>query len=945
MHVKIENWMRYSYEEPVSFSPHAIRLYPRTDQAITTHRLQTTVNIESDIQYRRDLFDNIVANCFLPKPGQVLEIRVELELELWPKNPFHFLLAPRALQLPFEYTAEESRVLAPYRNINPEEEAETGAIWKLTGKRNTVDALVDLADTLHSDIAYEVRSEGEARLPSETIELRSGACRDTALLCATILRQIGLAVRVVSGFLCEFNVDVKDRRAESGLHAWIDVFLPGAGWVGIDPTNGTFCDHRFIPTAVGTRMTEIAPIQGSYFGEHHGEFDSHLDLSLLVEKDLTKIAKHVEKTLAGERVVLTMGGEPTFIPTEPEGPEWTYAAVGPTKLRYARAFAEKLVKAVSPGAMILYSPGKLYPGEVNPRWALHILHPDSQEPLGLPDTNKQRAPTSKTLTLIRDQLIRELGLEDRWLKAKDPLNPRAPVWVLPLDSKDGEWITQQWDIRRIELLETEGPAGLRLPLNRLPEDAIKRALVFQVVEKCLLVFLPPLLTEQWEPLVRLITAAVGDRCAVDWQGYLPVDLPSTWTRLGFTADPGVLEVNLPPCKEWPEFQQWLVILEKIADTIGLRSFREKPFPAGTGGGAHLLFGGVSVDENPFFTRPGWLASILRYWQHHPSLSYLFTGCYVGHSSQAPRPDESGSTLLDLELAYRQLERLPAGDSRLQINELLRHLHTDVSGNTHRSEASFDKFWSPPSGYYGLIEFRAIESLPSAEWTGAVALLWRALLSYLLKQPFREALKDFNFDLHDKYFLPTPLWADLTDVLSEIAQFGFGFDPAVFREIWEWRFPALLKQEGLTIRKALESWSLLAETPTLGGSTSRFVDSSIERIELAAESTFYQQYAVFVNGRELPFRSFSPKESIAGVRYRKSALYPSLHPQIGIQLPLSIVLIEREKDRIHKLFKLYPEATAFVEEPPGEFKRGKPCESPTPGMYTCDLRIEAETSSE
>jgi hypothetical protein len=145
---------------------------------------------------------------------------------------------------------------------------------------------------------------------------------------------------------------------------------------------------------------------------------------------------------------------------------------------------------------------------------------------------------------------------------------------------------------------------------------------------------------------------------------------------------------------------------------------------------------------------------------------------------------------------------------------------------------------------------------------------------------------------------------------------------------------------LTIRKALESWSLLAETPTLGGSTSRFVDSSIERIELAAASTFYQQYAVFANGRELAFRSFSPKESIAGWRYRKSALYPSLHPLIGVQLPLSIVLVDRETDQIHKLFKLYPDATAFVEEPPRELKRGKPCESPTPGMYTCDLRIEA-----
>jgi uncharacterized protein (DUF2126 family)/transglutaminase-like putative cysteine protease len=938
MRVKIENWMRYAYEEPVSFSTHAIRLYPRTDQAIVTHRTQTHVNLESDIQYRRDIFDNLVANCFLPEPGKVLEIRVELELELWPKNPFHFLLAPRALELPFKYAPDEERVLGPFRIVNPEEEADIEEIWQLDGKRGTVEALVELAATLHSEIAYEVRVEGVARLPSRTIVLRSGACRDTALLCATILRKIGLAVRVVSGFLCEFHVDIKDRRAESSLHAWVEVFLPGAGWVGIDPTNGTFCDHRFIPTAVGAQMTDIAPIQGSYFGEHYGQFDSHLDLSLLTEKDLNKVAERVEKTLEGEQILLTMGGEPTFIPKDPEGPEWSFAAVGPNKLEYANAFAEKVVETVLPEALILYTPGKLYPGEVNPRWALQILQHGSQKLLGIPHGNKSGSPDSKTLKAIRDEVFRALGLEDRWLRAADPHAPRKPVWVLPLDYKDDKWVSERWSVRRLELLKIEGPAGLRLPLNLLPEDATKRALVFEVREKYLIIFVPPLLTEQWEKLILIIAAAVGDGCTVHWQGYLPVDLPPDWTRIGFSADPGVLEVNLPPCKKWAEFQEWLVTLDKLAETIGLRTFRQGPPPAGTGGGAHLLFGGISIDENPFFSRPGWLASILRFWHHHPSLSYLFTGCYVGISSQAPRPDESGNTLLDLELAYRELENLPAGDSRLQIHEILRHLHTDVSGNTHRSETSFDKFWSPPTGCYGLIEFRANESLPTANWTGAVALLWRALLTYLLREPFREVLKDFNTELHDKFFLPTPLWEDLTDVLSELAQFGFGFDPAVFREIWEWRFPTLLEHEGLTIRKALEGWPLLSETPTVGGSTSRFVDSSIERFELAAESTFNQQYAVYVNGRELAFRSISSREFIAGIRYRKSALYPSLHPQITVQLPLSITLVDRETDRAAKVFTLHAGAARFVEEPPGEFQRGKPCEPPMPGMYTCDLRI-------
>src|SRR5260370_3344270 len=353
MGVKIENWMRYAYEEPVSFSTHAVRLYPRTDQAIVTHHTQTYVNVESDIQDRRDIFDNLVANCFLPEPGQVLEIRVELEIELLPKNPFHFLLASGALQLPFKYTLDEERVLGPFRIVNPGEEADTEEIWQLNGKRNTIDALVELAESLHYEIAYEVRVEGEARLPSQTIELRSGACRDTALLCATILRKIGLGVRVVSGFFCDFHVDIKDRRAESDLHAWVEVFLPGAGWVGICPPNGTFCYHRFLPTALRAHMTAISPIHGSYFGEHHGQFDSHLDVSLLTERDLTKIAERAEKMLASERITLTMGGEPTFIPKDPEGPEWVFAAVGPPQLKKPNTFPKKVMETFCAHALVL----------------------------------------------------------------------------------------------------------------------------------------------------------------------------------------------------------------------------------------------------------------------------------------------------------------------------------------------------------------------------------------------------------------------------------------------------------------------------------------------------------------------------------------------------------------------------------------------------------------
>lgn len=932
--------MRYAYAKPVGFSPHIVRLYPRTDQSVVTHKLRTTINIASDIQYRRDLFDNLVANCFFPQPAETLEVRVQLEVELWPRNPFHFLLAPHAIEMPFQYKEDENNILAPFRLIAPEEDADTEELWRLSGRQNTVEALVDLASTLHHEIAYETRLEGEARLPAKVLELRSGACRDTALLCATILRKNGLAARVVSGFLCEFHVDVKDRRAESGLHAWVEAYLPGGGWVGLDPTNGTFCDHRFIPAAVGAKMLDIAPVAGSYFGEERvpGRFDSHLDLSLMTEKDLSKIAAHVEQALAAEKVSLTMGGEPTYIPTNPEGAEWNFAATGPTKIHYAYDFADRVAKEVWPGAIVLYTPGKLYPGEMNPRWALNVLRANAPFPNPSSGSTRLRINEKWTRTL-RDHLVERLNIENRWLRAIDSRAPRHPVWVLPLDWSEEKWSAEKWNLRRLDLIHAEGPAGLRLPLQLLPANSTKRALVLEPQTDHLDVFLPPLLTTQLEHLVRLILELAGEGCIIRWQGYVPVDLPPTWERIGFTADPGVLEVNLPPCTTWAEYRAWLEKLDSIALENGLRSYREGAQPLGTGGGSHLLFGGPAIEQTPFFDRPWWLASILRYWQRHPALSYLFSGRYVGTASQAPRPDESGHALLDLELAYRQLESLAPGDSRQQIHEILRHLHTDISGNTHRSEISIDKFWTPPNGCLGLVEFRAIESFPRVDWSAAVVLLWRALIVFLLKQPARTTLLDWGSELHDRFFLPTALWMDLTNVLSDLAQFGFGFEPTLFRDIWEWRFPALLEIAGLTVRRGLEAWPLLAETPSVGGTTSRFVDTSVERLEFAATADFQQHYSVFVNGRELSFRSLSPKESVAGLCYRNSALYPSLHPQLATQLPLWLTLIDRDSDKIINQFCLRAGESRFAPEQKQAFHRAEPCEPPAPGMLTSDLRIE------
>jgi uncharacterized protein (DUF2126 family)/transglutaminase-like putative cysteine protease len=938
MRVQIENWMRYTYEKPVSFSPHKVRLYPRTDPTVVTHRLQTLANIPADVQYRRDLYDNLIANCFFTEPATTLELRIQLEVELWPRNPFHFLLAPYAIELPFHYTETEARVLAPYIQIDPADEVDSDEIWRLDTKRNTVEALVDLAQTLHTEISYEVRQDGEARPPARTLELRSGACRDTALLAATILRKLGLAVRVVSGFLCEFQVDVRARRADSALHAWIEVFLPGAGWVGIDPTNGTFCDHRFIPTAVGALMADIASVEGSYFGNERvpSDFEAKLELELVVEKDLHRLAEKVERTLATENVTLTMGGEPTFVPENPEGAEWSVAAVGPTKITYAYQFANAMLESVLPGGIILYTPGKLYPGEIDPRWALNVLRPP--QPFPATPSEKTNLPDEKSLKQFRDALVDRLQIEDRWMRATDPREPKKQVWALPLDFSEGKWKTERWNLRKLELNLANGPAGLRLPLDQLPDSLTKRAMVVEVQPTYLDLFLPPLLTAEFESLVRTIYSVFEYPQLIHWQSYVPVDLPPEWFRIAFSADPGVLEVNLPACPDWKTYHSWLECLEAIAQPHGLRCFKKNGSTRGTGGGNHLLFGGPSLERNPFFARPSWIASIARYWHHHPSLSYLFTGIYVGGAAQAPRPDECGHDLLDLELAYRQLESLPAGDQREAAHEILRHLHSDPAGNPHRSEMSVDKFWSPPFGFLGLLEFRAIESVPEVRWATAVALLFRAALAYLLKQPCRSALKQWGAELHDRFFLPTALWKDLTDVLTELAQFGFAFDPSLFRELWEWRFPPVLQWKGLTARKGLEAWPLLADAPVEGQTTSRFVDSSITRLEFSADSQFHREYQVFVNERELPFRALSAWELIAGLRYRSSALYPSLHPQLPIHIPLTVAIVSRETEAAVAQYVLR-DNERFVESGPSVFTPGKPCEPPAPGLITCDLRIE------
>ncbi len=667
-----------------------------------------------------------------------------------------------------------------------------------------------------------------------------------------------------------------------------------------------------------------------------------------------RVADAVTARLNKHGVRLTIGGEPSYVPIDPSGAEWNITAIGPTKLRYAYALADALIEKSLPGAVAFFSPGKAYPGEINPRWAIHLVWNRDQSRIDGSRATSRRAGVKKKAPLreLRQALCERLKVPVQWHRLHDPIQRRTQTWALPLDHDGTQWLTNRWpspEGKSWTLLNAEGPAGLRLPLNSLPADAMKRALVLEAKEDGLHIFFPPLLQPTFLELLKSVSAALRQvktgRCF--YEGYIPSDDSASWSKLSITADPGVLEINLPPCHNAKEYAWWMEQLEVCGTVAGLRSFKQlSPEESlGTGGGNHLLFGGPTLEENAFFTHPRWVTSILRYWQHHPSLSYLFTGSYVGPSSQAPRPDESAGELYDLEMAYQFLEKLePGTDHRHLISETLRHLHIDRSGNTHRSEVSFDKFWNAgwDGGCRGLMEFRAVETLPHAKWMSAVALLWTALAAHLLEHGFAKPLIEYGQRLHDTFFLPTPLWDDFKLVLKDLRAGGIKLPEETYREIWEYRFPTMLSfnkgRARMTIRKGLEGWPLLCETPLEGGTTSRFVDTSIERLEFTANLTFTERYRIHVQGRELPLSEYTGEQLGAGLRYRRSALYPSLHPGVAPHIPLFAVITGHD-GRPVGAYRLEGNRRVFEAASNEDLpKIGNPCRKLRSELITYDLRL-------
>ncbi|MEZ4902717.1 MAG: transglutaminase family protein [Spirosomataceae bacterium] len=804
------------------------------------------------------------------------------------------------------------------------------------------------------------------------------------------------------------------------LHAWAEAYVPGAGWIGLDATSGLFASEGHIPLCCTPDYASAAPVTGATdVCEVAFEFDNqvhriHEDPRFTKPytdqqwADIMQVGHEVEKDLQAGDVRLTMGGEPTFVSIDDfESPEWNSAADGPLKRKLAYDLSLRLKNRFAHGGLLHFGQGKWYPGELFPRWQYALYWRKDGLPIWKNDAlvakENQTNYTYQEAKQFAEELVKYLGINPENLMPtyEDPIywaleEGKLPVNLDPLaiDLKDSiqrqtmarifekglnnptgyvvplkwnyhtlTWMSCLWEFRRkhIFLIPGNSPAGLRLPLESLPEvskakqeptverstfeelgtlgdyqkiaetrygsiapnyhlstegpkdksllyevSTFKTALSVEEREGIIYVFLPPTdYLEHYLDLVASVEATAEKlQMPVRIEGYTP---PSDYRvqKLMVTPDPGVIEVNIHPASSWQELVDNTSALyeEAFFARLGTDKFMVDGRHTGTGGGNHVTIGAAKPADSPILRRPDLLRSLVTYWQHHPALSYLFAGPFIGPTSQAPRIDEGrDERLYEVEIAFDQIaagKEVPFW----MVDRIFRNLLVDITGNTHRTEFCIDKLYSPDSstGRLGILEFRAFDMPPHKHMNLVQNLLVRALIAKFWKQPYEKKLIRWGTELHDRFLLPHFAYLDMIDVVSDLKSAGYDFDISWFDPFFEFRFPhygtVTVDNMQLELRLGIEPWHVLGEELSNSG-TARFVDSSLERLQVKVSGFVQDRHILVCNGCRVPLRSTSIKsEFVAGVRYKAWNPPSALHPTVGVDVPLVFDIIDTWNGRV------------------------------------------------
>ena len=1016
--VAINHKSLYRYDRLVNMSPHVFRLRPAVHCRTPIEAYSLRIEPEHHfINWQQDPFGNYQARVVFQEPTRALSVEVDLIADMTVINPFDFFLEASAEHYPFSYDAQLKEELAPFLEIR--EDGPLLIEWLKDvprTKQETNNFLVDINRRLWGDVKYTIRMEPGVQSCEETLEKQIGSCRDTGWLLVQILRHLGLAARFVSGYLVQLVADQKPVDGPAGpsqdftdLHAWCEVYAPGAGWIGLDPTSGLFAGEGHIPLACVPDPVSAAPVTG-YTDPCETEFTYSNTVQRVYEdprvtkpytdtewNDINALGQQVDADIVQNDIRLTMGGEPTFVSTDDmEGKEWDTEADSPKKRELAAGLLRRLRDSFGPGGALYHGQGKWYPGEPLPRWKFGCFwrkdgvpvwrnHKLLAEPHKDYDFSAQAAERFvqhfvKRLGLSPDQIVPayEDSLFFLWTEERLPvdINPLdfdfkeaserhrlaqllqdetlgEPIgYALPLrwDPVSDTWESCSWKFRggRMFLTPGDSPIGLRLPLesiqwippeeremvyerdplepreesleplgaenieatstaeNREAQAIFQTALCVEPRDGRLHIFIPPLThVEHYLRLLEAIEAtAEALNMPVILEGYeVPYD--PRIESLDVTPDPGVIEVNIHPAKNWDEVVQNTITLYEQARLAGLgaEKFMLDGRHTGTGGGNHIVIGGATPADSPFLRQPHLLRSLITYWQHHPGLSYLFSGTFIGPTSQAPRVDEGrDEQLYELEVAFEQMPPVEASNDAEDVppwlvDRLLRHLMVDLTGNTHRAEFCIDKLYSPDSasGRRGLLELRAFEMPPHPRMSIVQMLLVRALIAKFWNIPYKGKLVRWGTELHDRFMLHHYVQADIQEVVTKLQEASYPFEMAWLDPFFEFRFPKLgtvyVGDIEIELRMGIEPWHVLGEEVSRTG-TSRFVDSSVERLQVRVRGLTDSRYIVTCNERRLILHNTGTHgEYVGGVRYRAWQPPSALHPTIGIHSPLVFDVID------------------------------------------------------